>query len=90
MTLDKGQYAYTSGMTTPPHDTLLTPRQVAEVLHLRTARPIYKLIHRGALPAARIGGRLLIDAGDVNVLLTQSRTPSQPTLGLRTLDRYSA
>lgn len=77
-------------MTATSHDTLMTPRQVAEVLHFTTARPIYKLIHRGALPAARIGGRLLIDAGDVKALLTQSRTPSQPTLGLRTLDRSSA
>lgn len=51
---------------------LMTPRQVAALLQFTTPRPVYRMIRGGELPAARIGGRLLIDAGDVETLLAQS------------------
>jgi excisionase family DNA binding protein len=62
-----------------PQGTLMTPRQVAEVLHFTTARPVYRMIREGELPAAKIGGRLLIGAADVDALLVESRTPRRPT-----------
>jgi len=77
-------------MTTTSHDTLLTPRQVAEALHFTTARPVYRLIREGELAASRIGGRLLIAPADVDALLALSRTSSrEPTGGLRNLERSS-
>jgi excisionase family DNA binding protein len=66
-------------MTTTSDDTLLTPRQVAEALRFTTARPVYRMIREGELPAAKIGGRLLIGAVDVDALLLESRTPRRPT-----------
>jgi excisionase family DNA binding protein len=75
-------------MTTTSDDTLLTPRQVAKALRFTTARPVYRMIREGDLPAAKIGGRLLIDPADVNALLAKARTPSRkPTGGLRALER---
>ena len=67
---------------------LMTPRQVAALLQFTTPRPVYRMIRGGELPAARIGGRLRIDAGDVETLLAQSRSPSrEPTGGLMALER---
>jgi excisionase family DNA binding protein len=96
-TLAMHRKEYNRGMMTF-NDTagpLMTPRQVAALLQFTTARPIYRMIRRGELPASRIGGRLLIDAGDVETLLGESRTHSrQPTTGLlaieRTLKNYEA
>ena len=75
-----------------PDDTagqLLTPRQVAERLQFTTARPIYKLIAEGTLPASRIGQRLLISESDVDVMLAGARARSRATApgGLLELER---
>jgi excisionase family DNA binding protein len=67
---------------------LLTPQQVADALGFTTARPIYKLIKSGDLPAARIGGRLRIDRRDVNAMLAKARTTRpRERGGLRDLER---
>ena len=69
-------------------DATLTPRQVATALRFTTPRPIYRLIRSGELPAAKVGGRLLIDAADVEALVEQARPqPRRPTGGLRELER---
>jgi excisionase family DNA binding protein len=52
---------------------LLTPRHVAAVLQFTTPRPVYRLIREGMLPASRIGGRLLIEASDVDALIAGSQ-----------------
>lgn len=67
---------------------LLTPRQVAERLQFTTARPIYRMIREGEFPAAKIGGRLLIDAEDVRAMVERARPkPKRLTGGLRELER---
>ena len=72
-----------------PQGILMTPRQVAERLRFTTARPVYRMIREGELPAARIGARLLIAPADVDALLAQSRTLPRPAGGLRALERRS-
>ena len=75
-------------MTTTHNTTLLTPRQVSERLRFTTARPIYRLIKSGELPAAKIGGRLLIEAAEVQALIEARRAPRpRPAGGLRDLER---
>jgi excisionase family DNA binding protein len=66
-------------------DNLLTPRQVAEALQFTTARPVYRMIREGRLPAAKVGGRLLIRPSDVDEMIAAART--EPSTGLRKLER---
>jgi excisionase family DNA binding protein len=69
-------------MSTTRDTTLLTPRQVSDRLQFTTARPIYKLIKSGELPASKIGGRLLIEASDVEALIEHARQrASEPRPG---------
>jgi excisionase family DNA binding protein len=68
-------------MQTTRIDTLLTPRQVAGVLRFTTARPIYRLIREGVLPASKLGGRLLIDVADVDALIAGSQVGAGGSTG---------
>ena len=53
---------------------LLTPREVAERLQFTTARPVYRLIREGKVPASRVGKRLLIDPADLQAMLDAARS----------------
>ena len=56
-----------------PDDALMTPQQVAASLQFTSPKPIYRMIARGELPAAKIRGRLLIERRDVRALVKKSR-----------------
>jgi putative molybdopterin biosynthesis protein len=49
---------------------LLTPSEVAVELRI-SAPTVYRLIDRGELPAAKIGGQLRIERADLEALLTR-------------------
>jgi excisionase family DNA binding protein len=67
------------------HDTRYHPADAPTglgSLAVHTARPIYKLIKSGELPASKIGGRLLIEASDVEALIEHARQrASEPRPG---------
>lgn len=65
----------------------MTPREVAERLHFTTARPVYRLIREGKLPASRIGKRLLIDPADLRVMLDEARPERERSRGLLDVER---
>jgi excisionase family DNA binding protein len=67
---------------------LLTPREVGETLGFTTARPVYKAIKDGRLPASRIGQRLLIKRADLDKLIERGRVEHKRKRGgLRDLER---
>ena len=65
---------------------LLTPRQAAERMQFTTARPIYRAIHEGRLPASRIGARLLIKQADLDALIDSARIEIKPARPRRLRD----
>jgi excisionase family DNA binding protein len=67
----------------------MTPQQVAATLQFTSPKPIYRMISRGELPAAKIQGRLLIERKDVRALVKRSRIERKPARrgGLRELER---
>jgi excisionase family DNA binding protein len=67
---------------------LLTPRQVAEMFHFTTPRPVYRWIREGRLPASRVGARLVIKRTHVDELIERGRVEAKRRRGgLRELER---
>jgi excisionase family DNA binding protein len=70
--------------------SLMTPQQVADALGFETARPVYRMIREGQLPAVRLGTKLRIDRNDLDAMIARARTPRpRKRGGLRDLERRS-
>jgi excisionase family DNA binding protein len=56
---------------------LYTPQEVARFLRLRV-QTVYDYIHRGLLPAVRLGNRYRIDPADLQAFLNLQRSGGPP------------
>jgi excisionase family DNA binding protein len=65
--------AWDSGREESVEMTLYTPQEVATFLKLRV-QTVYDYIHRGKLPAVRLGNRYRISRADLEAFLGQQKS----------------